>query len=151
MTEPTEGLAPKSRAQVLNLIDFLSAYDAQRNPPVRRLEEHGMFRLAGKTLPDHRAVRVRPTEQVWLAADFIDLPAVPLPPNEIAAQLVDGATVTAAVEPQLIPPPDPPMQVENTDGGTSASDEPIRSDAETPQLEPRSQETQAWIDATWRP
>lgn len=48
MTEPTEGLVAKSRAQVLNLIDFLSAYDAQRNPPVRRLEDHGMFRPAGQ-------------------------------------------------------------------------------------------------------
>ena len=151
MTEPTEGLVAKSRAQVLNLIDFLSAYDAQRNPPVRRLEDHGMFRLAGTTLPDHPAVRVRPTEQVWLAVDFIDLPTVPLPPSEIAAHFVDGATVTAAVEPQLIPPPELAMQVETTDA-TPAADEQTRSDAETQQAWiRRSQEAQAWIDAIWRP
>ena len=151
MTEPTEGLVAKSRAQVLNLIDFLSAYDAQRNPPVRRLEDHGMFRLAGTTLPDHPAVRVRPTEQVWLAVDFIDLPTVPLPPSEIAAHFVDGATVTAAVEPQLIPPPELATQVETTDA-TPAADEQTRSDAETQQAWiRRSQEAQAWIDAIWRP
>jgi hypothetical protein len=150
MTESTDGLVAKSRAQVLNLIDFLSAYDAQRNPPVRRLEDHGMFRLAGTTLPEHPEVRMRPTDQVWLAVDFIDLPTVRLPPEQIAAHFVDGARVTAAVEPQLIPPPELAMQVETTDA-TPAADEQTRSDAETQQWERRSQEAQAWIDATWRP
>ena len=105
MTQPIDGLTGKSRAQVLNLIDFLSAYDAQRNPPVRKIEDHGMFRVAGNNLPDHPAVRVRPSEQVWLAVDFIDLPPVPAPPEEVGAVLVDAAAITAQAEPQLIPPP----------------------------------------------
>ena len=152
MTEPTDGLVAKSRAQVLNLIDFLSAYDAQRNPPVRRLEDHGMFRLAGTTLPDHAAVRVRANEQVWLSVDFIDLPPVPAPPSEISALLVDGANITAAAEPELIPPPEPAVPVETADDAAAAPDEQAPSEAETQQAwAVRSQQAQAWIDATWRP
>ena len=146
----TETQPGDSRRQVLNLIDFLSAYDAQRNPPIRRIDDHGMFRLAGSKLPTHPAVRLRPTEQVWLSVDFLDLPAQPVVPALIAALLVGGTAVSATAEPELIDPPEteqPPADAPAViaDKDSSAVTDPDESWAQT--VAP----AQAWIEQTWRP
>ena len=148
MTQPTDGPAATSRAQVLNLIDFLSAYDAQRNPPIRKIEDHGMFRLAGTSLPDHPAVRVRPADETWLAVDFIDLPPVPEPAPAIAELLADQSRITADAEPQLIPSPAPP---ESSDGQEPTAEQTRAAEQARQEWAQHTQPAQDWIETTWRP
>ena len=149
MTQPTDRAASTYRAQVLNLIDFLSAYDAQRNPPIRKIEDHGMFRLAGTSLPDHPAVRVRPTDETWLAVDFIDLPPVPEPAPAITELLADQTRITAEADPQLIPSPTPPT---TRDGQQEPTAEQTRAAEQARQeWQQRTQPAQDWIETIWRP
>jgi hypothetical protein len=131
--------AAKSRDQALNLIDFLSAYDAHRHPPARRVAYHGMFRLAQAALLVHPAVQVRPDEDTWLAVEFVDLPPVPVVLPQVADLLVDANAITATAEPQLIPPPEP-----------ATNGEPIELLTDAQRAE-HTAPARAWIESTWRP
>ncbi|MET0864295.1 MAG: AAA domain-containing protein, partial [Nakamurella sp.] len=146
MAQPT-GEHADARAQVLNVIDFLSAYDAQRNPPIRRLEDHKLYRLAGSTLPAHPAVRVRPTEDVWLSVDFLDLPTEPVVPEHVSEMLAMGMTLSPDFEPELIQPPEPPPDLEPDSEMPIAIVGPPADDEWVNRVAP----ARSWIDDVWRP
>ena len=151
MTQPTDSPAATSRAQVLNFIDFLSAYDAQRNPPIRKIDDYGMFRLAGNSLPDHPAVRVRAADETWLAVDFIDLPPAPEPAPAIAELLAKKAEITAEAEPQLIPPPRPLTPLESSDGQEPNAEQTRAAEQARQEWAQRTQPARDSIETTWRP
>jgi len=94
------------RSLTLQLIDFLSAYDAQRSVPVRDISEYGMFRLPCESLPDHPAVAVHPADDRWLTVEFLDLPLAPDVPGTVAGHLVNGGAVVAVDRPEICPVPE---------------------------------------------
>ncbi|MBM9466458.1 AAA domain-containing protein [Nakamurella leprariae] len=135
-----EAAPSTARDQALNLIDYLAAYESHRHPSVRRIADHGLFRLAESSLPVHEAVRIHPDESRWLTVDFIDLPAAPEPPDDVAAVLVDGASISPAVAPHLQPPPE---HAPDRDPDEVAAAEDEWAGRTAPAL--------AWIDEVWRP
>ncbi|MET3808545.1 very-short-patch-repair endonuclease [Nakamurella sp. UYEF19] len=157
--------ASAGRAQVLNMIDFLSAYDARRNPPVRDIADYRLFRLGDLDLPEHGAVRVRGDENTWLAVDFLDLPAVPVPPDAIARAFVGGSTIDPLVRPELIPAPELPESpeaeistalIDNAqptdtaeESGSESSDSPL--DEEQAEYQAMAAMARTWIDDIWQP
>ena len=88
--------------QVLNLIEFLSAYDAQRNPAVTDIADLGMYRLLSGSLPTDPAVQAKASDDVWLQVDFLDLPTAPTVSTDVRALLVD-ARITADRAPDVTP------------------------------------------------
>lgn len=82
-----------TRARVLALVDFLKAYDAVRNPPVRAVPAYGLFDLRQQDLQNLPGVMLRPVGQsedgaeVWLAVDFAEYPPAPEPPADLAGLL----------------------------------------------------------------
>lgn len=152
MTQPRMGEAGGVRGQVLNVIDFLSAYDAQRNPPIRRVEDHAMFRLVGATLPDHPTVRVRPTDDLWLSVDFLDLPSQPAVPDDVAGLLLNGNSLSAGTEPELIPRPETAAETDVEPAPvalrpTTADDDQSAEKHWAEKADP----ARSWIDKIWRP
>ncbi|WP_166442033.1 AAA domain-containing protein [Nakamurella flava] len=100
--EQGEGAMLSPRDQALRLIDYLVAFEAIRNPPVRRTADHRLFRIDAAALPTHPAVTVHPGEDRWLTVDFVDLPEPPAVPDEIAALLMEPS-VRPDTEPSIIP------------------------------------------------
>ncbi|WP_196073285.1 AAA domain-containing protein [Nakamurella alba] len=146
MSVPPEPATPTVNAQVLNLIEFLAAYDAQRNPAVRDIAETGMYRLLSANVPKHPAVRVRPSEDVWLRVDFLDLPAEPIVPADLIDLLVEGGRLEADEPPELVSPPTfvPPDALTPEEQATARAENAAAWERD---LEPARQ----WIETVWQP
>lgn len=130
--EQGEGAMLSPRDQALRLIDYLVAFEAIRNPPVRRTADHRLFRLDASALPAHPAVTVHPSDDRWLTVDFVDLPEPPAVPEHVAALLVEPS-VGPDAEPLVVP---------------------VAADATADQVEDWEQLTQPardWVAAVWTP
>lgn len=126
------GPVPAVRDQALTLIDYLVAFEALRNPPVRRVADHRLFRLPADGLPQHPAVRVHPDDDHWLTVDFIDLPAAPAIPSAVSDLLTDPV-LSASTEPALVAAP------------------PGSTDEDLASWTTRVAPARDWIERVWRP
>jgi hypothetical protein len=133
--------------QILNLIEFLSAYDAQRNPAVRNIADLRMYRLNQQDVPRTPAVRVRPSEDIWLRVDFVDLPAAPPVPPQVGRLLEPSEQLTADSEPAVVamPPPPPPDARLSIDEQASAQQAHAESWRQT--IAPVAE----WVRTVWAP
>jgi very-short-patch-repair endonuclease len=91
----------QERARTLSLIDFLADYDARRNPPVYDIKRYGLFLLRDTDVPEVPGVRLTPGEDAWLSVDFLDLPAGPEVPEELAGLLGDTSTISPHARPEV--------------------------------------------------
>lgn len=130
--EQGEGAMPSPREQALRLIDYLVAFEAVRNPPVRRTADHRLFRLDVDALPAHPAVTVHAHDSAWLTVDFVDLPEAPAVPAAVAETLVDTA-ITPDIEPAIVPV------------GPDATPE------ERQRWEQRTAPAREWVATQWQP
>lgn len=152
MSVDAEVNAQDARAQVLQLIDFLSEYDAQRNPPVRNIADYRLFRLSDKGLPDHEAVQLCASENEWLSIDFVDLPPSPQVPDELRAFLVDGQSLSAASRPNISVPLPAFQQLDSSDAqGTSGAFSEDERQAQLSEYENLVAGAEAWIRDEWEP
>lgn len=87
MAERSTDDSAAARRGVLQLLDFLAAYDALRHPPVRTIDEYGLYRLRSERFPRVDGVRLTPGGESWLTVEFVDLPARPACPPELEAVL----------------------------------------------------------------
>lgn len=135
------------RDNVLGLIDFLSAYDARRNPPVRDITDFRMFRLREDALPNHPAVKLAETAEAWLTVDFIDLPAAPIVPGDLRPLLVSGLPLSMNKVPVVASDRPEELSVypgETGDVWATSVDEDERRAA-------LLAEAAAWVQTTWLP
>jgi hypothetical protein len=99
-------LGAEERPRTLSLIDFLADYDATRNPPVHDISKYRLFLLRDAHLPTVPGVRLSPAAEAWLTVDFLDLPARPEVPAELAELLGETASISPLVRPEIRPVPD---------------------------------------------
>jgi hypothetical protein len=112
-------MADEVTRRVLQLIDYLGAYDAQRNPPVRDLAKAGPFALAEDDLPEAEGVRLTPADEVWLTVDFVGLPPRPTVPPDLEPLLGPGDDL----DPDRSPlPPVPSSPAGSTGSGADRSE-----------------------------
>lgn len=153
MTGDVDVNAQDSRAQVLRLIDFLSEYDAQRNKPVRNINDYRLFRLHERAVPDHDAVQLRNTESEWLGVDFVDLPPAPNVPVELK-EYIAGGTLSSTSRP-TVTVPEPVSQERDTDDATDVNnDEGLTEEARQAELNEYARlvtAAEAWIQKEWEP
>ncbi|MGF9648716.1 AAA domain-containing protein [Pseudarthrobacter oxydans] len=155
MNEDTDVNPGDSRAQVLRLIDFLSEYDAQRNRPVRNIEEYALFRLREKALPVHEAIQLHTSESEWLGVDFVDLPRAPEVPGELEEYIAAGAPLSPLVRPALLVSEPVFQELVVTGDLTDPSDDqdPTEESREA-QLEEYARLVEAaetWVQDEWEP
>ena len=101
MTTESTGSAQNGRAQVLQLIDFLVDYDAQRNKPVRNIADYRLFSIDEESLPVHEAISVCAAETEWLGIDFVDLPKPPVIPEDLRQYFADMSSISATRRPTI--------------------------------------------------
>ena len=126
-----------SEQRVLKLIDFLSAYDAQRHPAVHDIAVENLYRLDEKSLPIGDGVRLTPSVETWLSVEFVTLPSTPRPEGA-AAQGITGE----------IGPFEAPSLVQFEDFSESPEDpspEELRRQRESIEAARR------WIEIVWEP
>ena len=70
------------RQRVFGLLDFLSAYDARRNPPVHDVGDYHLYLLRDANLPRAPGIRFSPANDAWLSVDFVEMPPQPAIPVE---------------------------------------------------------------------
>ncbi|MGE4163943.1 MAG: AAA domain-containing protein [Vicinamibacterales bacterium] len=70
---------------MLHLLDFLAAFDASKNPPVRDIADYKLYLLRSSALPAVPGVRLTPSGEAWLAVDFVELPTRPDVPDALVA------------------------------------------------------------------
>lgn len=135
--------------RVLQLIDFLSEYNVQRNKPVRDISDYGLFRLTENSLPNHEAVQLSPSDTDWLTIDFIDPPQPPEVPAGIRDFVDDGKPLSPLSRPaSTVPFPDPPDDLDLTLTDEEEEAAVLRAEAE---FEIRSESVEAWIQNEWEP
>ncbi len=118
--------SPEATRRVLQLIDFLSAYDAQKNPPVRDFRQHSPYLLLDGDLPDVPGVVLTPSSEVWLSVEFLSVPPRPAIPARITDIVVlDDAGLGDERRPQI--------------------------DLSTGPGQKLVERAQSWIDETWEP
>ena len=95
--------------RVLRLIDFLGAFDALRNPPVRTITDHHLFRLQQHEIPRVEGVRLSPASDRWLTVDFVTLPPAPEVPAGLEEALgfggdsgVGDTSISADARPEVV-------------------------------------------------
>lgn len=111
--------------RVLQLIDFLGAYDALKNPPVRDFRHHSPHLLLSGDLPDVGGIVLNPSADVWLSVEFLSVPPRPPIPTRVAELLLLDAGPGDERRPQI-----------DLSGG------PDRKAIER---------AQRWIDESWEP
>lgn len=152
MTSNADANAQGSRAQVLRLIDFLSEYDAQRNKPVRNINDYRLFRLHEKAVPLHDAVQIHQSETEWLGVDFIDLPPAPRVPDELKEHIAAGGPLSAGTRPTVTVPA--PAVQEPASDGTELNNDGLTEDTYQVQLDEYAgivTAAETWIQNEWEP
>jgi hypothetical protein len=129
----------EERARTRNLIDFLTAYDARRNPPVYDIRRYDLFLLREADLPGVPGVSLSPTAQAWLTVDFLDLPPRPEVPAELTGLLGETDAVSPQVRPELWTA---------ADLGPEEGADPDEAAEPDPELMAAAEE---WIAAVWEP
>lgn len=147
MSSENAGSSTGVRDNVLGLIDFLSAYDARRNPPVRDITDFRMFRLREDALPEHPAINLAATADAWLTVDFIDLPAAPFVPEDLRPLLVSGLPLSMNGAPVVAA--DWPEELSVSPGETG--DVRATSVDEEKRRAALLAEAAAWVQTTWLP
>lgn len=128
-----------SHSRVLKLIDFLSQYDAMRNPPVRDFRQYQLYALDSDAVPDLPAISLRSAEEDWLAVDFVELPPRPELAPELAAYLTTGTGFTAAEPPEVLT-------------GTDFADTELEgAPAEEPDAAAHRAAAAEWVVRIWEP
>ena len=115
--------------RVLQLIDFLDAFAARKNPPVRAIAGYGQFCLREDEMPIARGVMLTPGAATWISIDFVDLPDCPELPVGLE-ELLGPAT--------KIGPFEPPRATDPGAGEGEVSAERIRH-------------AQDWVEEFWQP
>ena len=86
MTDPaTFDELSQTRSRVLSVLDFLAALHARRHPPVHDINKYGLDLIRESTLRLSPGVTLSPSGSAWLEVDFVELPARPLPPEDLEA------------------------------------------------------------------
>lgn len=137
MTQDEEMSAQTADRPILKLIDFLSAYYAQRHPAVHDIATEGLFRLHSANLPIGPGVQLTRDNEHWLEVEFVTLPPTPRPEGTAAQGIV--GEISPYERPQVISLQDsiyPSREVQ--------LDETSRSTAQV-------EAAQRWIDSTWEP
>ena len=114
--------------RVLSLVDFLAAFDAQKNPPVHDVATYRLFRLDRDNLPEVPGVRLAPAGSAWLAVDFVELPRRPPIPEHLTPTLGPTTELDAYARPAVYLPDD------LTEEGFALAEE-----------------AEVWVDALWKP
>lgn len=114
-------MANEAVQRVLQLVDFLAEYDAQRNPPVYDVSAHGLLLKRDTDMPAVDGVQVTGGDIAWLTVDFVELPPRPIPPEDVADLFSPAVGVL-----------DPPVFVDDLE-------EDERAEAE------------AWVADVWEP
>ncbi|WP_420639707.1 AAA domain-containing protein [Candidatus Poriferisocius sp.] len=110
------------------MVDFLAAFDAQKNPPVHDISSYGLFKLDGDGLPDVSGVRLTPADSLWLTVDFVELPTRPAVPEHLDWLLGPAAELNAHNRPAVELPENP-----------TEDDFALAEEAES------------WVTTTWEP
>lgn len=119
------------RERVLKLIDFLSDFDAIRNPPVYDINTYSLYRCEQEQVPDVSGVTVTQGAEHWLCVEFLELPNRPALPPELAGLL--GA------EGEISPHERPVLHTGDDDEVIDPSEQQLRARAE------------AWVATEWEP
>ena len=121
------------RTRILSLISFLADYDARRNPPVYDIKKYDLFLLRDADLPEVPGIRLSPAADAWLTVEFLDLPARPDVPDELAGLLGESSEISPRIRPVI--------RVRADDA------EPDEPDTDLPLVEAAAH----WIEAVWEP
>lgn len=122
--------ASESR-RVLKLIDFLSDYDAIKNPPVHNIKDYGLFLKDRENVPDVKGISVHEAADVWLTVDFLEFPPRPEVPHELVELLGQSRYLNPHLEPTLVD-----LESHESDDDEAAE---------------RLEYARLWIEEEWRP
>jgi hypothetical protein len=89
----------QSRDLTVKLVDFLKDYDAQKNPPVTDISSYGLFASSSEDLPDVPAIEFTGGADAWLTARFVELPFLPVVPEELRDYLPRQGGMSATQRP----------------------------------------------------
>jgi very-short-patch-repair endonuclease len=98
---------PEHSERVSQLLEFLAAYDAKRNPPVHNIADYKLELLRDNELPNSSAVRLTGGGEVWLTVDFVALPPRPPVPEHLVAVLGPSSQLSATTRPVVTLPEEP--------------------------------------------
>jgi very-short-patch-repair endonuclease len=131
----------QSRDLTVKLVDFLKDYDAQKNPPVTDISSYGLFASSSEDLPDVPAIEFTGGADAWLTARFVELPFLPVVPEELRDYLPRQGGMSATQRPV------PRMPFDDLPSITPEGDGPRPNE----EAEQRLLDAEGWVEDEWTP
>lgn len=143
-----------TKSQVLQLIDFLAEYDAQRNKPVRNVNEYRQFLLRESRVPQHAAVQLVDNDGEWLGVDFVELPKPPAAPQDVIEYVRVSSSISSVTLPYLDlerPQLEDFLGETESDDNSSADDVELEFEDALGVYEARLAVFNSWLQDVWTP
>jgi len=142
----TQAVSVPGTARVLQLIEFLSAFDAQKNPPVQNIADYRLWSLRDRSLPHHPAVKLDPAGLYWLGVDLVQLDPAPKPPARVATYFADYPQIRADLRPR---PRARELDAQAVDG--PEVDDAADAATKPMVVDPLQTEAEVWVSEVWKP
>jgi hypothetical protein len=84
MTEVQLDPDPRTPGRLVALLDFLEGFYRLARPPVRDIQEYGIYQLRQRALPNVPGILLSPGADTWLSLSLVEHEAPPAPPSEFA-------------------------------------------------------------------
>lgn len=120
-------LEQKARGRVGSLLDFLSAFHARKNPPVRDISKYNLEVFRENDFRQVTGISFTPSAESWLTVSFLERPPAPEVPIHLQPMLEAAIGLSPLIRPEVRLP-----------------DEPTEEDLE------RGVEAEQWVVSTWQ-